>query len=258
MPGTDEGIAIVGMACRFPGAPDIAAFVRQLEAGRDAVTDGRPDAGAGNGLAGGSSIGEGSFGRGGFVTEIDRFDARFFGIRPIEARLMDPRQRMLLETSWQALEDAGIDPERLRGSLAGVYVGIAASEYRDLMTARDGISYLGTAGSMTVGRVSFQFGLAGPTMPVELNCASALVAVASGRGRPASGRGGSGPGRRRARDPVTGSHPRDGGAGVAVAQGAMQRLRGRRGRLRARRRLRARGTPSGYARRRRTATAFGA
>ncbi len=178
VPATDEGIAILGMACRFPGATDIAAFARQLEAGRDAVTDGRPDAGAGNGLAGGSSIGEGPFGRGGFVTEIDRFDARFFGIRPIEARLMDPRQRMLLETSWQALEDAGIDPEGLRGSRTGVYVGIAASEYRDLMAAAGGdISYLGTAGSMTVGRVSFQFGLAGPTMPVELNCASALVAV---------------------------------------------------------------------------------
>ena len=176
VPDTDEGIAIVGMACRFPGAADIAGFARQLEEGRDAVTDGRPDAGPGNGMAGGP-IGDGAFGRGGFVAEIDRFDARFFGIRPIEARLMDPRQRMLLETSWQALEDAGIDPERLRGSLTGVYVGIAASEYRDLMTAGDGISYLGTAGSMTVGRVSFQFGLAGPTMPVELNCASALVAV---------------------------------------------------------------------------------
>ncbi len=173
---TDDGIAIVGMACRFPGAADIAGFVRELEAGRDAVTDGRPDAGPGNRMAGGP-IGDGAFGRGGFVTEIDRFDARFFGIRPIEARLMDPRQRMLLETSWQALEDAGIDPERLRGSLTGVYVGIAASEYRDLMTAGDGISYLGTAASMTVGRVSFQFGLAGPTMPLELNCASALVAV---------------------------------------------------------------------------------
>ena len=173
----DEGIAIVGMACRFPGAPDLDAFVRQLEEGRDAVTDGRPDAGHGDGIAGGSAIGEGAYGRGGFVTEIDRFDARFFGIRPIEARLMDPRQRMLLEASWQALEDAGIDPERLRGSLTGVYVGIAASEYRDLMTAGDGISYLGTAASMTVGRVSFQFGLAGPTMPLELNCASALVAV---------------------------------------------------------------------------------
>ena len=175
--GADEGIAIVGMACRFPGAPDLDAFVRQLEEGRDAVTDGRPDAGHGDGIAGGSAIGDGAYGRGGFVTEIDRFDARFFGIRPIEARLMDPRQRMLLEASWQALEDAGIDPERLRGSLTGVYVGIAASEYRDLMTAGDGISYLGTAASMTVGRVSFQFGLAGPTMPLELNCASALVAV---------------------------------------------------------------------------------
>ena len=174
----EQGIAVVGMACRFPGAPDLPAFVRELEAGRDAVTDGRPDGAPGAGPAAASINGNGAYGRGGFVTAIDRFDARFFGIRPIEARLMDPRQRMLLETSWQALEDAGIDPPRLRGSRTGVYIGIAASEYRDLMTSsRDGVSYLGTAGSMTVGRVSFQLGLVGPTMPVELNCASALVAV---------------------------------------------------------------------------------
>ena len=142
------------------------------------MSDGRPDADPGNGGCGLPAIDNPAFRRGGFVTGIDRFDARFFGIRPIEARLMDPRQRMLLETSWLALEDAGIVPERLRGSRTGVYVGVSASEYRDLMTAgNDVVSYLGTAGSMTVGRVSFQLGLAGPTMPVELNCASALVAA---------------------------------------------------------------------------------
>ncbi len=175
---TVDAIAIVGMACRFPGAPDLAAFARQLEEARDAVTDGRPDADPGSDAPGLPVIRNAAFRRGGFVTGIDRFDARFFGVSPIEARMMDPRQRMLLEASWQALEDAAIDPEGLRGSRTGVYVGVSASEYRDLMTAgNDIVSYLGTAGSMTVGRVSFLFGLAGPTMPVELNCASSLVAV---------------------------------------------------------------------------------
>ena len=175
---TVDAIAIVGMACRFPGAPDLAAFARQLEAGRDAVTAGRPDADPGDDAPGLPAIRHAAFRRGGFVTGIDRFDARFFGASPIEARMMDPRQRMLLEASWHALEDAAIDPERLRGSRTGVYVGVSASEYRDLMTAgKDIVSYLGTAGSMTVGRVSFLYGLAGPTMPVELNCASSLVAV---------------------------------------------------------------------------------
>lgn len=75
---------------------------------------------------------------------------------------MDPRQRMMLETSWQALEDAGMDPDRLRGNRTGIYAGISASEYRDLMKGGDyGVSYLGTAGSMTVGRVSFALGLEG-------------------------------------------------------------------------------------------------
>ena len=175
---TVDAIAIVGMACRFPGAPDLAAFAHMLEDGGDAVTDGRPDADPGSDAPGLPVIRNAAFRRGGFVTGIDRFDARFFGVSPIEARMMDPRQRMLLEASWQALEDAAIDPEGLRGSRTGVYVGVSASEYRDLMTAgNDIVSYLSTAGSMTVGRVSFLYGLAGPTMPVELNCASSLVAV---------------------------------------------------------------------------------
>ena len=178
MPREDEGIAIVGMACRLPGAPDLSAFWRQLEAGENAVTDGRRDAASSADLAGGLPAGYEAYGRGGFVDEIDRFDADFFRITPIEARTMDPRQRMMLETTWQALEDAGMDPNRLRGSRTGIYAGIGTSEYRDLMTAgASSVSYLGTAASMAVGRVAFHLGVEGPTMPVELNCASSLVAV---------------------------------------------------------------------------------
>ena len=174
----DDGIAIVGMACRFPGAPDLSAFWRQLEAGEDAVTDRRMDADSSYDLAAGLPAGYAAYARGGFVDEIEKFDAEFFRITPIEARMMDPRQRMMLETTWQALEDAGMDPSGLRGSRTGIYAGIGTSEYRDLMTAGAyGVSYLGTAASMAVGRVAYHLGVEGPTMPVELNCASSLVAV---------------------------------------------------------------------------------
>ena len=174
----DDGIAIVGMACRFPGAPDLSAFWRRLEAGEDAVTDRRRDADSSHDLAAGLPAGYAAYARGGFVDEIEKFDAEFFRITPIEARMMDPRQRMMLETTWQALEDAGMDPGGLRGSRTGIYAGIGTSEYRDLMTAgASGVSYLGTAASMAVGRVAYHLAVEGPTMPVELNCASSLVAV---------------------------------------------------------------------------------
>ena len=174
-----DGIAIVGMACRFPGAPDIAAYWRQLEAGHDAVTDARQDNGSWAGVAGDPAAADGIWARGGFVDGIDRFDARFFGMSPIGARMADPQQRLLLETTWQALEDAGIDPDRLRGSRTGVYAGVSTSEYRDLMmlAGSETLSYLGTASSTAVGGVAFKLGLVGPTSPVMLNCAASLVAV---------------------------------------------------------------------------------
>ena len=174
----EDSIAIVGMACRFPGAPDLQRFWNLLETGADVVADKRRQPALWNEFAKGLPSAFAAYGRGGFVDGIDEFDARFFRITPIEARRMDPRHRMLLETSWHALEDAGVDPVRLRGSRTGVYVGIATSEYRDLMISSDGgMSYLGTAPSTAVGRVAFQLGVEGPTMPVELNCASSLVAV---------------------------------------------------------------------------------
>ena len=174
----NEGIAIIGMACRFPGAPDLNAFWCMLEEGADAVTDARPDAGSAIVWSNESGQGDEGWRRAGFIDGIDRFDARFFRVSPLEARSMDPQQRLLLETSWHALDDAGIDPDRLRGSRTGVYTGIASSEYRDMMMNRgDGVDYLGTNRSLAVSRVSFLLGLEGPSIPLELNCASALFAV---------------------------------------------------------------------------------
>ena len=173
-----DAIAIVGMACRFPGAPDLASFWDLLEAGRNAVTDGRPGGEDWDGITGDPEADDVLQRRGGFVEGIDQFDNRFFRIAPIEARMMDPQQRMLLETTWQALEDAGMDPDDLRGSRTGVFAGIGGSEYRDVITAsgREDL-YFGTAGSIAAGRIAFVLGLEGPAMPVDMACASSLAAL---------------------------------------------------------------------------------
>ena len=173
----NDPIAVIGMACRFPGAPDLDAFWRLLDDGVDAVSEGRRDAGPWPGVAGDPTR-RGDYRWGGFLDGIDQFDSRFFRILPIEARMMDPRQRLLLEVAWQAVEDAGFDPAELTGSRTGVYAGVGASEYRDLIEAsgEEG-GYLGTAGSVAAGRLAFALGLTGPAMPVDLACASSLVAV---------------------------------------------------------------------------------
>ncbi|MYK62308.1 MAG: SDR family NAD(P)-dependent oxidoreductase, partial [Chloroflexi bacterium] len=174
----EDGIAIVGMAGRFPGADNLSQFWEMLESGTDAVTDGRRDTGSWEGAVGDPNADDLAYRRGAFLSDIDLFDSRFFRISPIEARLMDPRQRMLLETSWEALEDAGMDPGSLRGSRTGVYAGVGGSEYRDLIEASGRAdSYLGTTGSVTVGRVAFALGLEGPALPVDAACASSLASV---------------------------------------------------------------------------------
>ncbi len=178
-PSDSDQIAIVGMACQFPGALDLDAYWRLLAAGVDAVTDGRQDSGPWSGVAGDPATERAALRKGGFVEGLDQFDAKFFGIKPIEARTMDPRQRMLLETSWRALEDAGIDPGPLGGSRAGVYAGlVGGSEYRDLVASGgQDDSYLGTAASVALGRIAYTLGLMGPAVPVDATCASSLVAI---------------------------------------------------------------------------------
>ncbi len=178
LPSDVDGIAIVGMACRFPGARNLDEFWNMLETGGDAITDGRADNGALNGVFGSPYLESETLRKGGFIDEIDHFDSRFFRISPLEARSMDPQQRMMLETAWHALEDAAIDPDTLRGSRTGVYVGVGTSEYRDVIAA-SGFpdNYLGTTASMVVGRVAYVLGLEGPAIPVDLVCASSHASI---------------------------------------------------------------------------------
>ena len=170
-------VAIVGMACRFPGGPDPASFWRSLEAGTDSVTRGRPgrlDVGAANGA------------RpvwGAYLPDLDRFDASFFRIAPAEAELLDPQQRLLLEVSWEALEDAGFDPESLRGSRTGVYAGIMSHDYLQVVGLPEGDALrgfhfaTGNNSSMAIGRIAFTLGLEGPAIAVDTACSSSLVAM---------------------------------------------------------------------------------
>ena len=154
------------MACRFPRANDLSEYWRLLESGTDAITSGRPN------------NGDGPQTWGGYIDDIEWFDSRFFRIAPVEARLMDPQQRVMLEASWEALEDAGIDPSGLRGSRTGVYVGLGGSEYRDLIESSGKLgNYLGTNASVAAGRIAFALGLEGPAMAIDMACASSLAAV---------------------------------------------------------------------------------
>ena len=187
LPTEDGRIAIVGMACRFPGGADLASFWDQLAAGRDAVaevSEGQARPGGEIGARSFEAAADGSVRSrwGAYIEDVDRFDASFFRIAPVEARLLDPQQRLLLETSWEALEEAGIDPEVLKGSRAGVFAGISSSEYRELLSA-DGaeVSTLyaatGTSHSTAIGRVAFTLGLEGPAIAVDTACSSSLVAL---------------------------------------------------------------------------------
>ena len=172
-----EPVAIVGMACRFPGGPDLAAFAELLASGGDAVTRGRPD-----GLRVDAET-EADRPFGAYVAGLDRFDADFFRIAPVEAELLDPQQRMLLETSWEALENAGLDPGRLRGSRTGVYGGVCSHDYEALVAMPGDDRSLnlyrstGVTASTAVGRVAFALGLEGPAITVDTACSSSLVAV---------------------------------------------------------------------------------
>ncbi|WP_288255010.1 type I polyketide synthase [uncultured Hydrogenophaga sp.] len=181
----NEPIAIVGMGCRFPGgANSPEAFWQLLEEGRDAIRDipadrwdkdawfdADPDAPA-----------RMSVRNGGFLDDVAGFDPAFFGISPREALTMDPQQRLLMEVSWEALEHAGLSPERLAGSPTGVFFGLCNSDHFHRVLERgteniDAYIASGNAHSVASGRVSYFMGLQGPALSIDTACSSSLVAL---------------------------------------------------------------------------------
>ena len=177
-----EPIAIVAMACRAPGdIVDPEGYWRLLSDGRDAIEPFParwnadrlydPDP---------SSVGKCYVKEGGFVRDVDCFDAEFFGISPREAQAMDPRQRLVLEIAWEALERAGIVPGTLEDSLTGVYMGSEGSDYGDrdaVDFAPDGYHDTGQLSSVISGRLSYVLGLQGPAVTVDTACSASLVAL---------------------------------------------------------------------------------
>lgn len=179
-----DKIAIIGMSCRYPMSPDIDAFWNNLKAGRDCITEVpakrwsnhadwyHPD----------PSHAHTSYSKwGGFLDDIDTFDALFFGISPAEAEVIDPQQRIFLEECWKTIESAGYASSALSNHACGVYVGCSTGDYSRVLAngSQDtvGAAFMGTSNAILAARVSYHLNLKGPALAIDTACSSSLVAV---------------------------------------------------------------------------------
>ncbi len=175
-----EPVAIIGIGCRFPGAGDVDEYWQLLRGGVDAITVVPPDRWDADAYF---DAEPGAPARmitrwGGFLPEVDKFDAEFFGISPREASRMDPQQRLLLECAWEALERGGVAVEKLAGSRTGVFVGISQVDYSLIQFEdRRKLDAYGTGSALCVAanRISYLFDLRGPSVAMDTACSSSLV-----------------------------------------------------------------------------------
>ncbi|MBK8254809.1 MAG: SDR family NAD(P)-dependent oxidoreductase [Polyangiaceae bacterium] len=179
---THEPIAVVGLACRLPGAQSPLEFWKRLCDGADLTGEVPPSRWDEKALRGGGvdSLERSRTRRGAFLQNVRGFDPLFWSISPREASQMDPQQRLLLELAWEALEDAGIPPSSLRGSSAGVYIGAIWSDYSTILSKAgpngiDRYTVTGTHHSILANRISYVLGLQGPSMSIDSACSSGLV-----------------------------------------------------------------------------------
>jgi acyl transferase domain-containing protein len=181
----EDAIAVIGMACRLPGASDNPEqYWSMLRSGRDAIVPipaDRWDAARFHAPQSGVP-GKTTLFQGGFLDRVDGFDAELFGVSPRELKYMDPQHRLALELAWEAIEDANYSPMRMRGEPIGVFLGLSSFDYlyrfvQGPLTALDG--YVGTGNSLGVaaGRISYLLGLEGPSLAIDTSCSSSLVAI---------------------------------------------------------------------------------